>query len=121
MSRFRRGHTQTINNRHYFTQLLEMQLHWKCRTLYTPLSFCSSECLPGTRREFTSLCCWNCVKCPKGTVSTENGSTNCTKCDSETKSTEEQNKCEKLPIINITHTTASGIAIRHLLNLPFTV
>ena len=85
------------------------RLRW--RTLYTPLSFCSSECLPGTRREFTSLCCWNCVKCPKGTVSTENGSTNCTKCDSETKSNKEQNKCEKLPIINITHTTAAGIAI----------
>ena len=85
------------------------RLRW--RTLYTPLSFCSSECLPGTRREFTSLCCWNCVKCPKGTVSTENGSTNCSKCDSETKSNKEQNKCQKLPIINITHTTAAGIAI----------
>ena len=85
------------------------RLRW--RTLYTPLSFCSSECLPGTRREFNTPCCWDCIKCPKGTVSTENGSTNCTKCDSETKSNEEQNKCEKLPIINITHTTASGIAI----------
>ena len=85
------------------------RLRW--RTLYTPLSFCSSECLPGTRREFNSPCCWDCIKCPKGTVSTENGSTNCTKCDSETKSNEEQNKCEKLPIINITHTTPSGIAI----------
>ena len=31
MSRFRRGHTQAIN-RHYFTQLLEMQLHWNRRT-----------------------------------------------------------------------------------------
>ncbi|XP_073231597.1 extracellular calcium-sensing receptor-like [Porites lutea] len=85
------------------------RLRW--RTLYTPLSFCSSECLPGTRREFNSPCCWDCIKCPKGTVSTENGSTNCTKCDLETKSNEEQNKCEKLPIINITHTTPSGIAI----------
>ena len=85
------------------------RLRW--RTLYTPLSFCSSECLPGTRREFNTPCCWDCIKCPKGTVSTENGSTNCTKCDLETKSNEEQNKCEKLPIINITHTTPSGIAI----------
>ena len=85
------------------------RLRW--RTLYTPLSFCSSECLPGTRREFNTPCCWDCIKCPKGTVSTENGSTNCTKCDLETKSNEEQNKCEKLAIINITHTTAYGIAI----------
>ena len=85
------------------------RLRW--RTLYTPLSFCSSECLPGTRREFNTPCCWDCIKCPKGTVSTENGSTNCTKCDLETKSNEEQNKCEKLATINITHTTAYGIAI----------
>ena len=85
------------------------RLRW--RTLYTPLSFCSSECLPGTRREFNTPCCWDCIKCPKGTVSTENGSTNCTKCDLETKSNEEQNKCEKLPIINITYTTAYGIAM----------
>ena len=28
------------------------RLRW--RTLYTPLSFCSSECLPGTRREFNT-------------------------------------------------------------------
>ena len=85
------------------------RLRW--RTLYTPLSFCSSECLPGTRREFNTPCCWDCIKCPKGTVSTGNGSTNCTKCDLETKSNEEQNKCEKLAIINITHTSAYGIAI----------
>ena len=31
MSKFRRGYTQTVN-RHYFTLLLEMQLHRNCRT-----------------------------------------------------------------------------------------
>ena len=91
----------------------------RSRTLYTPLSLCSSECLPGTRREFNSPCCWDCIKCPKGTVSTDNGSTNCTKCDSETKSNEEQNKCEKLPIINITHTTASGVATTSMALIGF--
>ena len=41
------------------------RLRW--RTLYTPLSFCSSECLPGTRREFNTPCCWDCVyKVSKG-------------------------------------------------------
>ena len=29
----------------------------RLRTLYTPLSFCSSECLPGTRREFNTPRC----------------------------------------------------------------
>ena len=85
------------------------RLRW--RTPFTPLSSCSSECLPGTRREITSPCCWECIKCPMGTVSTKVGSTSCTKCDPETKSNEGRSKCEKLPIINITHSNVSGITI----------
>ena len=52
------------------------RLRW--RTPITPLSSCSSECLPGTRREITSPCCWECIKCPLGTVSTKFGSISCT-------------------------------------------
>ena len=54
------------------------RLRW--RTPFTPLSSCSSECLPGTRREKTEPCCWDCIKCPLGTVSTKVGSISCTKC-----------------------------------------
>ena len=36
-----------------------LHLHWK--NLSTPASFCSSECLPGTRIEITSPYCWDCV------------------------------------------------------------
>ena len=85
------------------------RLQW--RTSFTPLSHCSSECLPGTRRKITSPCCWECIKCPLGTVSTKIGSISCTKCDPETKSNEGRSKCEKLPIINITHSNVSGITI----------
>ena len=85
------------------------RLRW--RTSFTPLSSCSSECLPGTRREITTPCCWDCIKCPLGTVSTKVGSISCTKCDPETKSNEGRSKCEKLPIINITHSSVSGITI----------
>ena len=85
------------------------RLQW--RTSFTPLSHCSPECLPGTRRKITSPCCWECIKCPLGTVSTKIGSISCTKCDPETKSNEGRSKCEKLPIINITHSNVSGITI----------
>ena len=34
-------------------------LRWK--TLSTPVSSCSTECLPGIQKEITSPCCWNCV------------------------------------------------------------
>ena len=81
------------------------------RTPFTPLSFCSSECLPGTRRAKTELCCWDCIKCPLGTVSTKVGSISCTKCDPETKSNEGRSRCEKLSVINITHLNVYGITI----------
>ena len=93
------------------------RLLWK--NFSTPLSFCSPECLPGTRREITSPCCWECIRCPQGTISTKSGSTNCTKCEPETKSNERQSRCEKLPVANITYTTASGIAITVVASIGF--
>ena len=93
------------------------RLRW--RTPFTPLSSCSSECLPGTRREKTEPCCWDCIKCPLGTVSTKVGSNSCTKCDPETKSNEERSRCEKLPFINITHLNVYGITITVVASLGF--
>ena len=46
-----------------------------------------------------------------GTVSNKVRSISCTKCDPETKSNERRSRCEKLPIINITHSNVSGITI----------
>ena len=93
------------------------RLRW--RTPFTPLSFCSSECLPGTRRAKTELCCWDCIKCPLGTVSTKVGSISCTKCDPETKSNEGRSRCEKLPLVNITHLNVYGITITVVASLGF--
>ena len=93
------------------------RLRW--RTPFTPLSSCSSECLPGTRREKTKPCCWDCIKCPLGTVSTKVGSISCTKCDPETKSNEGRSRCEKLPFINITHLNVYGITITVVASLGF--
>ena len=93
------------------------RLRW--RTPFTPLSSCSLECLPGTRRDKTEPCCWDCIKCPLGTVSTKVGSINCTKCDPETKSNEGRSRCEKLPVINITHLNVYGITITVVASLGF--
>ena len=93
------------------------RLRW--RTPFTPLSSCSLECLPGTRRDKTEPCCWDCIKCPLGTVSTKVGSISCTKCDPETKSNEGRSRCEKLPFINITHLNVYGITITVVASLGF--
>ena len=84
-------------------------LRWK--SLSAPESFCALECLPGTMKVPTTPCCWDCKKCPHGTISTGIGSTSCIGCKLETKANERRSKCEHLPIINITFTTAAGISI----------
>ena len=85
----------------------------------TPVSFCASECLPGTMKTPTTPCCWDCIKCPQGTVSTEIGSNVCTQCEPETKPNGGRTKCEPLPVINITLTTATGISITVLSFIGF--
>ena len=92
-------------------------LRWK--TLSTPVSSCSTECLPGTQKEITSPCCWDCVKCPQGTISAEMGSTSCTACEPETKPNNEGTRCEKLPIVNISLTTAAGMTITVVASIGF--
>ena len=76
-----------------------------------PVSFCAPECLPGTMKAITTPCCWDCIECPQGTISTELGSRSCMKCYTETKPNERRTKCDNLPIINITLTSATGISI----------
>ena len=77
-----------------------------------PRSICAEECPPGTRKSVTTpQCCWDCVRCPDGTVSSQAGSTNCTECGKEQKSNPEGTKCEDLPLVNVTFVSATGLAI----------
>ncbi|CAH3020537.1 unnamed protein product [Porites evermanni] len=92
-------------------------LRWK--TLLTPVSSCSTECMPGTRKEPTSTCCWDCVKCPQGTISAEIGSKSCTACEPDTKPNNEGTRCEKLPIVNISLTTAGGMTLTVVASIGF--
>ena len=85
-------------------------LRWNS-LLSAPESFCTFECLPGTMKAPTTPCCWDCIKCPQGTISTKIGSTRCIECEPETTPNKGRTKCEHLPIINISATTATGISI----------
>ena len=84
-----------------------------------PVSFCALECLPGTMKVITTPCCWDCIECPQGSISTELGSRSCIECDKETKPNKGYTKCEKLPIINITLTSATGISITVVASIGF--
>ena len=91
-------------------QINSSSLRWNS-FLSAPESFCASECLPGTMKAPTTPCCWDCIMCPQGTISSDIGSTRCIECEQETKPNEKRTKCEHLPITNITLTTVTGISI----------
>ncbi|XP_078364650.1 extracellular calcium-sensing receptor-like [Oculina patagonica] len=94
-------------------QLNKSPLRWNSflNNLSAPASFCASECLPGTMKSPTTPCCWDCIKCPQGTISTDMGSSSCKECEPETKPNEERTRCEHLPIINIMLISTTGISI----------
>ena len=66
-----------------------------------PTSSCSQSCLPGTKQTATVSCCWECIRCSVGSVSTQYSSPNCTECPEQHMSNEDGTTCLPLPVINI--------------------
>ena len=80
-------------------KLNDTRIKWNTQTsqIMTPKSFCHDDCLQGTFRSLTTPCCWECIKCPAGTVSTSLNSANCTECPEGQKPNERRSNCLDLP------------------------
>lgn len=76
-----------------------------------PVSVCSTDCLPGERKVAKSPCCWECVKCPPGTISTHGFSSNCSECPERQEPNENRTQCVDLPLNNLQWSSASAIAV----------
>ncbi|KAL9974548.1 hypothetical protein ACROYT_G011596, partial [Oculina patagonica] len=76
-----------------------------------PRSVCAEECTPGTRKSPTTPCCWECIKCSQGSISTGHGSKNCTECTHRQRSNEERTRCTALPIVRMQINSISGVII----------
>ncbi|KAL9974546.1 hypothetical protein ACROYT_G011594 [Oculina patagonica] len=76
-----------------------------------PRSVCAEECTPGTRKSPTTPCCWECIKCSQGSISTRHGSKNCTECTHRQRSNEERTRCTTLPIVGMQINSVSGVII----------
>ena len=85
--------------------------HWTTTSGRPPKSECSEQCPPGTRKSFTSPCCWQCLPCLGGTISPSAGSESCSECPSGTMSNQAKTECVALPSANISYSSASGIVI----------
>ena len=86
-------------------------MHWNSANDIAPKSECLDQCPEGTRKSITSPCCWQCVRCPRGTINTISGSENCTECPRGKRSNEARTKCVDLPLINMKYSSLGGIVV----------
>ncbi|XP_066430834.1 vomeronasal type-2 receptor 26-like [Eleutherodactylus coqui] len=68
---------------------------WK-HTKEIPVSRCSDQCSPGSRkktREGFPACCYDCIPCPEGEISNITDAENCNKCQSDEWTNEKRDRC----------------------------
>lgn len=87
------------------------KMHWNSANDTAPKSECLGQCPKGTRKSITSPCCWQCVRCPRGTINTFPGSENCIECPRGKLSNGARTKCEDLPLINIKYSSFGGVVV----------
>lgn len=84
-------------------------IKWSDGESDSPVSMCSRSCPPGTKQTATVSCCWECIRCPVGSISTQYSSPNCTKCPQQHMSNEDGTACKPLPVINIQWTDTTAV------------
>ena len=87
------------------------EMHWSSTDDTAPKSECLDQCPEGTRKSITSPCCWQCVRCPRGTINNFSGSENCTECPRGKRSNEARTECVDLPLINMKYSSLGGIVV----------
>ena len=100
-----------ISKRNETRLIFHEALNWTATSGRPPKSDCSEQCPPGTRKSFTSPCCWQCLPCLGGTISPSAGSESCSECPIGTMSNQAKTECVALPSANISYGSASGILI----------
>ncbi|XP_033970819.1 extracellular calcium-sensing receptor-like [Trematomus bernacchii] len=71
---------------------------WTQNSQQVPVSVCSEECLPGTRKVLQKgmpVCCYDCIRCAEGHISNITDSVTCVRCHPEFWSNERRDACVK--------------------------
>ncbi|XP_069506339.1 vomeronasal type-2 receptor 26-like [Ambystoma mexicanum] len=85
------------------------------QTVLVPRSVCSESCSPGYRkapREGQPLCCFDCIPCTEGEISTHTDAVNCVKCSEDHWSNAERNECTRkiLEFLSFDEPLGAGLA-----------
>ncbi|XP_076137582.1 olfactory receptor CH1 [Alosa pseudoharengus] len=87
---------------------------WTGNNNSKPSSVCSESCLPGYRQAVIRgrpVCCFSCVKCAEGEVSSKMDSTECTKCPLEYWSNKDHSGCIQKRMEFLSFTENMGIIL----------
>lgn len=94
-------------------QLNITMIEWNVKSGHTvpPRSFCHDDCPPGTFLSLTTPCCWECIKCPTGTVSNHINDVNCTECPLGQMPDQRRSKCLDLPEVEFLWSSLTSILV----------
>uniref|UniRef100_A0A8C4SHY2 Extracellular calcium-sensing receptor-like n=1 Tax=Erpetoichthys calabaricus TaxID=27687 RepID=A0A8C4SHY2_ERPCA len=94
--------------------LAEEEIFWNFESRKPPESVCSKSCQPGTRkasRKGEPVCCFDCVPCADGEVSSELDSIECIKCLNDYWSNHGRNQCVSKELEFLSYEDAMGITL----------
>ncbi|KAM6449041.1 vomeronasal type-2 receptor 26-like [Liasis olivaceus] len=79
-----------------------------------PVSLCSESCIPGSRkklREGQPFCCYDCIPCPQGKISSKKDMNDCYKCTNENYPSKTQDFCIPKTVTFLSYEEPLGLCL----------